>query len=156
MVSCELPAHGSRKGPMVDSGMPTVLLVEDDPIQRDLVRRVLERARLRVLTAEDGLAGWQLLLESDPDVVVTDVQMPGMDGRELCRAIKGDPRVRDRPVLMLTALSSAGDRFDGYEAGADDYLCKPFDRVELICRVRALLRVRDLYLRLARANRDGR
>ncbi len=111
---------------------------------------VLQRGQYEVHTASDGQEALGRIADEQADLVITDVDMPLLGGVELCRALKRDSATRHVPVLMLTGLGGADDRFEGYEAGADDYMTKPFDRAELICRVRALLRLRDLYLRLER------
>jgi two-component system response regulator MtrA len=114
-----------------------VLLVEDDLSVREVTRLGLERAGFRVVTARDGREGLALFRSRRPDVVVLDVMLPGLDGLEVCRAIRAESAV---PVVMLTALSGTVDVVVGLEAGADDYLTKPFQMPELVARVRAALR----------------
>jgi two-component system response regulator MprA len=116
-----------------------VLLVDDDAALRRAVARALELEGYDVAVAEDGLAALSFFEDggSRPDVVVLDVMMPGLDGLGTCRAIRA---VSPVPILMLTARDSVPDRVEGLDAGADDYLAKPFALVELIARLRALLR----------------
>src|SRR6202008_4737048 len=80
-----------------------------------------------------------------PDLVLLDVQMPGMNGYEVCRHIKGDPKTRLVPVVMITSLDRTSDRVEALNAGADDYMSKPVERVELVARVRSMLRLKSVY-----------
>ncbi len=116
-----------------------VLVVEDDPGIRDSLRRSLAFNGFDVITADDGPSGLAAATSSDgPDAILLDVMLPGMDGLEICRRLRaaGD----DVPILMLTARDDVSDRVAGLDAGADDYLPKPFALEELLARVRALLR----------------
>ncbi|MEI5103759.1 response regulator transcription factor [Streptomyces sp. PmtG] len=116
----------------------TVLVVEDDPGVRSTLDQLLRFEGYRVLLAPDGLRGLSLIEEESPDLAVVDVVMPGLDGLALCRMLR---RRGDRlPVLVLTARDQIGDRVAGLDAGADDYLAKPFATEELLARIRALLR----------------
>ncbi|MFE0046974.1 response regulator transcription factor [Streptomyces albireticuli] len=120
----------------------TVLVVEDDPGVRSTLDQLLRFEGYRVLTASDGLEALGLLERERPDLAVVDVVMPGLDGLGLCRMLR---RRGDRlPVLVLTARHEVGDRVAGLDAGADDYLAKPFATEELFARVRALLRRTEL------------
>ncbi|MEV6068879.1 response regulator transcription factor [Nocardia sp. NPDC052001] len=116
----------------------TVLVVEDDPNVRSTLDQLLRFEGYRVLLADDGLTALATLEADRPDLAVVDVAMPRMDGLSLCRALR---RRGDRlPILVLTARHQVGDRVAGLDAGADDYLAKPFDTEELLARLRALLR----------------
>lgn len=117
--------------------MGDILLVEDDEIIRESTAMALERYGYRVRTASDGLLGRAAFREERPDVVLLDVNMPFMDGFSLCRAIRAEA---DTPVIMLTARSDGVDVVQGLEAGADDYLAKPFEIMVLVARIRAVLR----------------
>jgi len=115
-----------------------VLVVEDDPTVLSAVMRVLKLDGHNVTTAKDGRDGLNAILEDTPDMVVMDVMMPHLDGMEVCRQVRhSGNRV---PILLLTARAEVGDRVEGLDAGADDYLPKPFASKELSARVRALLR----------------
>jgi two-component system, OmpR family, response regulator MprA len=115
-----------------------LLVVDDDPSVREALALVLDLGGFEVTTAADGREAIRALAVASPDAVVLDVLMPGLDGLEVCRRMRA---VGDRtPVLMLTARAEVGDRVAGLEAGADDYLAKPFAREELVARLRALLR----------------
>lgn len=114
-----------------------ILVVEDDPSIRELTQRGLRAAGFDVLTAATGDEGLQRFRTDAPDAVVLDVMLPGLDGFELCRAIRAESSV---PVVMLTARSDTIDVVVGLESGADDYVTKPFEMPELVARVRASLR----------------
>jgi DNA-binding response OmpR family regulator len=117
--------------------MSTVLVVDDEPIVRDVVVRYLEQEGYRTLQAADGDAARELLEQEEPSLVVLDLMLPGTDGLDLCRWIRGRSQL---PVIMVTALGEEGDRLTGLELGADDYLTKPFSPKELVARVKAVLR----------------
>lgn len=113
-------------------------MVDDEPALREALKRALRMEGYRVDLASDGREALGKLIESPPDAVVLDILMPGIDGLGVCRRLRA---LGDRtPVLMLTARDSVGDRVEGLDAGADDYLVKPFAVEELLARVRALLR----------------
>ncbi|RJX35173.1 MAG: DNA-binding response regulator [Desulfarculus sp.] len=118
----------------------TVLLVEDEKDIQTVVEFNLERAGFKVLKATDGLDGLRRAQSEHPDLVVLDLMLPGLDGKEVCRRLKQGEDTRHIPILMLTALSSETDRIIGFEIGADDYLTKPFSPRELVLRVQAILR----------------
>ena len=117
--------------------MANVLVVDDEPIVRDVVVRYLSREGHRTLEASDGPSARGLIERSDLDLVVLDVMLPGTDGLELCRWIRGRSEL---PVIMLTARGEEADRIVGLELGADDYVTKPFSPRELATRVKAVLR----------------
>ena len=115
-----------------------LLVVDDDPALREALALMLDLHGFEVVTAADGREAIQTLATATPDAVILDVLMPGLDGIEVCRRMRA---TGDRtPVLMLTARTEISERVVGLEAGADDYLAKPFAREELIARLRALLR----------------
>ncbi len=115
-----------------------VLIVEDDPNVRAALQRALSYEGYDVAVAEDGGRGLEAVSENPPDVIVLDVMMPFVDGLEMCRRLRA--RGDETPILMLTALGEVSDRVDGLDAGADDYLVKPFALEELLARIRSLLR----------------
>src|SRR6266516_3019651 len=117
-----------------------VLVVDDDAKITGFLRRALAYEGYQVEVAEGGAAALSQAMKSPPDVVVLDVMMPGLDGLEVCRRLRAEG---DVPVLMLTARDAVGDRVEGLDAGADDYLAKPFALEELLARLRALLRRRE-------------
>lgn len=116
----------------------SILIVEDDPAVRDALERALGFEGYAIEVARDGAIALSLLRDSGYDLIVLDVMMPHLDGLETCRRIRagGD----DVPILMLTARTTVDDRVEGLDAGADDYLSKPFALDELLARIRALLR----------------
>lgn len=116
---------------------PTILVVDDEPPLRDLVRSYLEHEGFAVLTADNGLAAIELARQHAPLVVILDLMLPVLDGLEVCRRLR---TFSDAYVIMLTARSEEIDRVIGLEVGADDYLTKPFSPRELVARVRAMLR----------------
>jgi DNA-binding response OmpR family regulator len=118
-------------------GVSTILVVDDEPIVREVVVRYLERDGFRTLEASSGDEAQRLLEREPPALIVLDVMLPGIDGFELCRWIRSRS---DLPILMLTARGEEADRIVGLELGADDYLTKPFSPRELAVRVRNLLR----------------
>ena len=117
----------------------SVLLIEDHRDIAEMVGAYLEARGHLVDYAADGVTGLHLAVVNDYDAIVLDLMLPGMDGLTLCRKLRGEAR-RDTPLLMLTARETAGDRVAGLDAGADDYLVKPFDIRELEARLNALLR----------------
>ena len=119
----------------------TVLVVDDLPQNLRLLDAVLSPRGFTVVTASSGEVALQLLQDQVPDVVLLDVMMPGIDGYETCRRIRQDPRTAFVPVVMVTASGEA-EKVRGTEAGADDFVTKPFDQAELLARVRSLVRVK--------------
>jgi two-component system, OmpR family, response regulator MprA len=122
----------------VTESRPRVLVVDDDRAVRDSLRRSLEFNGYEVVLAADGAEGLVAVGSQHPDVVVVDVMMPRLDGIETTRALRAAGN--DVPILVLTARDAVGDRVEGLDAGADDYLTKPFALEELLARLRALLR----------------
>lgn len=123
---------------MTSPAKPRVLVVEDDKAVRESLRRSLEFNGYAVSLAGDGAEALAGISAADPDVVIMDVMMPRLDGLEATRALRGAGH--DVPILVLTARDAVGDRVEGLDAGADDYLTKPFALAELLARLRALLR----------------
>jgi two-component system alkaline phosphatase synthesis response regulator PhoP len=115
----------------------TILIVEDEPKVAKLARDYLEQGGFRVLTAAEGPTGLAMARREHPALIVLDLMLPGLDGLDVCRALR---RESDVPIIMLTARADETDRLIGLELGADDYITKPFSPRELVARVRALLR----------------
>ena len=118
---------------------PLVLVADDDEDIRSLVTFRLERAGYRVVTASDGEHALSLALEHSPDLAVLDVMMPRLDGYELTRRLREHEATKSMPVILLTARAQEADVERGFEAGADDYIRKPFSPQELRARVQAIL-----------------
>ncbi len=134
---------------LLDRGrLPRVLVVEDEADLRRFIAGVLSEAH-EVETAKDGAEALEVLKKNRPDLVLSDVMMPGTSGLDLCRAIKADPGLRHIPVILLTARGESEAALEGYAAGADDFVSKPFHTKVLLARVRAHLKVRALSLQLA-------
>jgi two-component system OmpR family response regulator len=117
--------------------MAKILIVDDDIHIRELVRIFLTKEGFELYQAEDGIKALSLLEKVKMDLVIIDVMMPNMDGWELCKELRG---FSDIPILMLTAKGETAQKVKGFELGADDYLVKPFDTIELAVRVKALLK----------------
>jgi len=123
--------------------MPRILVIDDDPAIAELVAVNLEIAGYDVSQAEDGIKGQALALQIQPDLIMLDLMLPRVDGFTVCQRLRRDERTSEIPVLMLSALSQTQDKVEGFNAGADDYLTKPFEIEEMLARVRALLRRTD-------------
>ena len=119
---------------------PTVLLVEDEAAQREMLAYNLEAEGFDVITADNGEDGLILVDENDPDLIVLDWMMPQLSGIEVCRRLKSNSKTRQIPVIMLSARAEEVDRVRGLETGADDYVVKPYSVIELMARVKAHLR----------------
>lgn len=117
-----------------------ILVVEDHRDTRELLKYNLTAAGFDVAAAEDGQLGLNLAHAFKPDIILLDLMMPGTDGLEVCRQLKGDPATSRIPVVMLTAKGEEVDKIVGLELGADDYVVKPFSPRELILRIKAILR----------------
>ena len=124
---------------------PRILAVDDNRQNLELLTRALAAANYEVITATDGPSALSLVENGGADLVLLDVMMPGMSGYEVCERIRSNPATRLLPVVMLTALHDVSHRIRGIEAGADDFLTKPFNREELLTRVKSLLRIKTLY-----------
>ncbi|TMC35679.1 MAG: response regulator, partial [Chloroflexi bacterium] len=139
-----LPQAATRRLARPDR-QPVVLVVDDGEANRELIEACLAGVDCRVRSAVDGVSALMAIQTSPPDLVLLDVQMPGMDGYEVCRRIKSSSASRLLPVVMITSLDDTSDRVRALEAGADDYMTKPVDRVELVARVTSALRLKSVY-----------
>ena len=145
------PAAPTSANPAADDDVrfanSTILIVDDNEQNVELVQAYLEPLGCRVLTASNGLDAIDLI-ESDEglaiDLILLDVMMPKMSGFEVCRKLKDDPATRHILILMVTALNELGDIERGVESGTDDFISKPVNKLELLTRVKSLLRVRHL------------
>ena len=120
--------------------MSRILVVEDDPDIADLLRHYLERATHEVEVLSQGPDAMPRLRERLPDLLILDRMLPGIDGLEICRLLRGSPAMANLPVIMVTARAEESDRIVALELGADDYITKPFSAKEVVARVNALLR----------------
>jgi two-component system, OmpR family, alkaline phosphatase synthesis response regulator PhoP len=128
----------------------SVLVVDDNEPNRELIQAYLEELGCEIRVAPDGAEALQQVDARQPDLILLDVMMPKMSGFQACSRIKANPQTRDIPVVMVTALNEVGDVERAVESGADDFLTKPVNKLELITRVRSLLRVRQLKRQLDR------
>ena len=124
----------------MNSLQPSILIVEDEPPLVELISYNLEKAEFRVKVARDGDEAMLAIEEQRPDLVLLDWMLPYVSGIEICRQIRRNPDTHDLPIIILTARGEEEDRIRGLDAGADDYVVKPFSPSELIARVRAVLR----------------
>lgn len=127
-----------------DSERPKILVVDDHPSSRMTAVALLSVEGYEVLEADSGIAALNYVVEANPDLILLDVMMPGMDGFEVCRRLKQDEHTRLTPIVFVTALNDRRARLRGIEAGGDDFLTKPFDQLELSARVKSLIRQKRL------------
>jgi two-component system phosphate regulon response regulator PhoB len=119
---------------------PKILVIEDEPDILEVIQYNLEREGNKVIACRNGELGLSRIRTDDPDLVILDLMLPGMDGVEVCRRVKEDPVTRDTPVIMVTAKGEESDVVLGLGLGADDYVTKPFRPKELVARVKGVLR----------------
>lgn len=127
-----------------------ILIVDDNPQNAELLQAYLEPLSANLRVAVDGVEAIEQIKQNPPDIILLDIMMPRMSGFEVCRRVKGDPATRDIPVIIVTALNELSDVERGVDCGADDFLSKPINKLELLTRVRSLLRVRHLKSELER------
>ncbi|HEV2293365.1 MAG TPA: response regulator [Tepidisphaeraceae bacterium] len=147
------PAPASATKDSAESFLPqsTVLLVDDNVQNLELLQAFLESLPVRLITAIDGIDALEKVAEHKPDLILLDVMMPRMSGFQVCKRLKSDPKTRDIQILMVTALNELGDIEQANECGTDDFVSKPVNKLELLTRVKSLLRVRHLKSELERA-----
>src|SRR6266536_5527127 len=132
---------------------PRILAVDDNRQNLDLLTKALTAAQYEIITATDGPTALNLVESATADLILLDVMMPGMSGYEVCERIRANETTRLLPVVMLTALHDVSHRIRGIEAGADDFLTKPFNREELLTRVKSFLRIKTLHDDIETKNR---
>jgi twitching motility two-component system response regulator PilH len=120
--------------------MSEILLVEDSQVQREIICDLLRNNGIKVTIAKDGVEALEHIQSSNPDLVVLDIVMPRMNGYEVCRRLKSDPKTKNVPVVMCSSKGEVFDRYWGMKIGADAYVVKPFDTVELLATIKQLLR----------------
>jgi two-component system alkaline phosphatase synthesis response regulator PhoP len=118
----------------------SILIVDDEPSIAELIEFNLQKAGYHVLKADNGISALQLVRTDKPDLIILDLMIPGIDGMEVCRRLKGQQHTAGIPIIMLTAKNEEVDKIVGLELGADDYMTKPFSTRELVARVKAVLR----------------
>src|SRR4029078_8163527 len=124
--------------------MREILIVEDSRTQEEELKYLLEESGYSISVAHDGKEALQSLVEQRPALIISDIVMPVMDGYEMCEKVKGDPELRDIPVMLLTGLSEAEDVIKGLQCGADNYITKPYDPDYLLARIEDLITARAL------------
>ena len=143
-----LPTGGA--GDELDMAAATVMIVDDNLQNLELLQAYVEDLGCAVVAVDDGVRALDAVAARQPDIILLDVMMPRMSGFQVCERLKGAPETRDIPIVMVTALNEVGDVERAVEAGADDFLTKPVNKLELLTRVRSLLRVRMLKRQLER------
>lgn len=133
-----------------------ILVVDDNEHNLELIQAFLDDIGGQVRVARDGAEALEAIAAKSPDIILLDIMMPRMSGYQVCEKIKGNPGTRDIPVIMVTALNEVGDVERAVDAGADDFLTKPVNKLELLTRVRSLLRVRQLKRQLDAAVEEVR
>jgi putative two-component system response regulator len=128
---------------------PRVLVVEDDAANRALLSHLLNRAGYEAIVVSDGRDGLRAAIEDEPDLLLLDVELPGMNGFDICRNLRADPRTVALPIILLTGRGAIGDVVAGLDAGADDFLRKPYEQAELMARIRSTLRMADAVAEVA-------
>lgn len=136
-------------------GTNMILIIEDEEDIVDLVEYHLKQSGFSVIRALDGISGLEQAKKTRPGLIILDLMLPGMNGKDICRTLKSDPLTRAIPILMLTARAEEMDRVIGLELGADDYVTKPFSPRELVLRVKAILRRKETPQEEAKAIRIG-
>ena len=129
---------------------PIVLVVDDNQQNCELLQAYLEDVDCRTIPARDGLEALKIVARTPPDLILLDVMMPKMSGFEVCRRIKNDPKNSGIPIIMVTALNEFGDIERGIDSGTDDFLSKPVNKLELLTRVKTLLKLKHLTDKLER------
>jgi len=129
---------------------PTILIVDDNPHNLELLHAYLEEIDCTIQTAEDGVEALEAVAKYSPDLLLLDIMMPKMSGFEVCKRLKNDPATADIPVLMVTALTEFGDIERAIDSGTDDFLSKPVNKLELLTRVKTMLKLKHLSDKLER------
>lgn len=132
-----------------------VMVVDDNPQNLELLSAYIEDVpNITIIPAVNGTEALAKVAEHEPDLILLDIMMPKMSGFEVCRTLKADPKTRDIQIIMVTALNEVGDHERAVDCGTDEFLPKPVNRIELITRVKSLLRVRHLKRELDRDGED--
>ena len=130
--------------------LPMILVVDDDQQNLELVQAYLEDIECETVAAHDGIEALERVAKDKPDLILLDVMMPKMSGFEVCRRLKMDPATSNIPVIMVTALNEFGDIERGIDSGTDDFVSKPINKLELLTRIRTMLKLKHLTDRLHR------
>jgi CheY-like chemotaxis protein len=139
------------KAPIDDqTKTPLILVVDDNQQNLELLQAYLEDMDCKTLPAHGGVEALEIIADDPPDLILLDVMMPKMSGFEVCRRIKSNPKTTDIPVIMVTALNEFGDIERGIDSGTDDFVSKPVNKLELLTRVRTMLKLKHLSDKLER------
>ena len=139
-----------KKDEQEQQKLPTVLVVDDNQQNLELLQAYLEDMDCKTIPAHDGPEALQIVTKRPPDLIVLDVMMPKMSGFEVCKRVKNDPKTSNIPVIMVTALNEFGDVERGIDSGTDDFLSKPVSKLELVTRVKTMLKLKHLTDKLER------
>lgn len=156
----DIASAGSKEGPELaslseaDLRAASILVVDDNEQNLELLQAYLEGVGCQIRAARDGVEAVAAVETEQPDLILLDVMMPRMSGFQVCAKLKGDPATREIPIVMVTALNEVGDVERAVESGADDFLTKPVHKLELVTRVKSLLRVRLLKRQLENTLRE--
>ena len=129
---------------------PVILVVDDNQQNLELLQAYLEDIDCTTIPAHDGLQALDIVRKNPPDLILLDVMMPKMSGFEVCKRLKNDPKTTDIPIIMVTALTEFGDIERGIDSGTDDFLSKPVNKLELLTRIKTLLKLKHLTDKLER------
>jgi len=129
---------------------PVILVVDDNQQNLELLQAYLEDVDCRTIPAEDGPQALEIIAHNPPDLILLDVMMPRMSGFEVCKRLKNDPKTEDIPIIMVTALTEFGDIERGIDSGTDDFISKPVNKLELLTRVKTMLKLKHLTDKLER------
>ena len=129
---------------------PVVLVIDDNQQNLELLQAYLEDMDCQTVPAHDGPEALEIISRKSPDLILLDVMMPKMSGFEVCKRIKNDPKTSDIPVIMVTALNEFGDIERGIDSGTDDFISKPINKLELLTRVKTMLKLKHLSDKLER------
>src|SRR5262245_45809089 len=148
MTQENAPANPNNDSFLPDSKVP---IVDDNPQTIELLSAFLESLPCKLIAATDGIEALEKVAVEKPDLILLDIMMPRMSGFQVCRKLKSDPKTRDIQILMVTALNELGDIEQASECGTDDFVSKPINKLELLTRVKSLLRVRHMKSELERS-----
>jgi len=129
---------------------PVILVVDDNQQNLELLQAYLEDMECETVPAHDGLEALKMISKNAPDLILLDVMMPKMSGFEVCKRLKNDPKTTDIPIIMVTALNEFGDIERGIDSGTDDFISKPVNKLELVTRVKTMLKLKHLSDKLER------
>jgi DNA-binding response OmpR family regulator len=119
----------------------TILIVDDDILMQKVIEASLIKDNYKLVFAQSGEQGIEMAKDVMPDLILLDIVMPGLDGFEVCYKLRNDPQLIYIPIIIITALDDRDSKIQGLEAGADDYICKPFDKIEFRARVKTITRL---------------